>query len=94
MAIAHGDLLLAVSPPDVPAAEAMFERVAKLAEENGARMAQLQALTRLVALRAGTPGADDAVRAAAEGLRRVHRGLRDRAPGRRPRRARGRGMTT
>ena len=51
MAIAHGDLLLAVSPQDVSAADAMFEQVAQLAEENGARMAQLQALTRLVSLR-------------------------------------------
>ena len=71
MAIAHGDLLLAVSPENVSVADAMFEQVAQLAEENGARMAQLQALTRLISLRAGAAGTDDVVRA----LQKVYDGF-------------------
>jgi hypothetical protein len=64
--IAHGDLLLGLSPPDVPAADAVFDRAVKLAGGRGARMAQLQALTRLAALRRGTPDESDAVRALRE----------------------------
>lgn len=58
----HGDLLLELQPPDVPAAEAAFERVAHLAGGRGAKMAQLRALTRLAVLRRGTPGEGEALR--------------------------------
>jgi predicted ATPase len=64
--IIHGDLLLAQSPPDVNAAEVVFESTARLAEARGARMAQLQALTRLAVLRRGAPGEPEAQRALRE----------------------------
>jgi hypothetical protein len=60
--IAHGDLLLAAAPPDAREAEDIFERTARLAADRGARMAQLQALTRLAVLRSGTPAAVEARR--------------------------------
>jgi hypothetical protein len=59
--LAHGDLLLAQTPPEVAGAEAVFERSAGLAGERGARMAQLQALTRLAVLRRGAPGEPEAL---------------------------------
>jgi hypothetical protein len=55
IAIAKGDLLLAIQPPDVATAERLFERAAQRSAEAGARMAQLQAATRLARLRRGTP---------------------------------------
>jgi ATP/maltotriose-dependent transcriptional regulator MalT len=58
IAIAHGDLLLAAPAPDASGAGALFERAAALSAERGARMIELQALTRLVRL--GRPGAVDA----------------------------------
>ena len=61
--IAHGELLLAMSPVDVPAAEAVFERTAKLAATRGDRMSQMRALTRLTELRRGTPHEDETRRA-------------------------------
>jgi hypothetical protein len=64
--IVHGDLLLVLSPPDVPAAEAVFERAAELAGRRGARMAHLQALTRIAVLRRGSPGETGALRALQE----------------------------
>ena len=64
--IVHGELLLALTPPDVAAADAEFERAAELAGDRGARMAQLQALTHLAVLRRGTPGEADAARALQE----------------------------
>ena len=57
VAIAHGDLLLALTPSDPAAAEALFEGTVEAAGPRGARMAQLQALTRLARLRQGTPAA-------------------------------------
>ena len=55
LGIVHGELLLVLNPPDAPAAIAEFERAAELAGARGARMAQLQALTHLAALRHGEP---------------------------------------
>ena len=59
--IVHGELLLVLTPPDAPAADAEFERAAELAGGRGARMAQLQALTHLAVLRRETPGEADAL---------------------------------
>ena len=59
--IVHGELLLALTPPDVPAADAEFQRAAELAADRGARMAQLQALTHLAVLRCGAAGEAEAV---------------------------------
>jgi ATP/maltotriose-dependent transcriptional regulator MalT len=67
MAIAHADLLLASSPPDREGAEALLDRAAVSARERGARMALLEALTRLLVLRRGTP----AEAAARDGLAEV-----------------------
>jgi predicted ATPase len=53
--IVRGDLLLALDPPDAAQAELLFERAAAFAAERGARMTELQALTRLANLRRGTP---------------------------------------
>ena len=64
--IVHGELLLALTPPDVAAADAEFERAAALAGDRGARMAQLQALTHLAVLRRGAPSEADAARALQE----------------------------
>jgi hypothetical protein len=64
--IAHGEVLLLQSPPEVAAAEAAFERAAAHAGGRGARMMQLQALTRLAELRRGTPGEAEARRALQE----------------------------
>lgn len=64
--IVHGDLLLLQSPPDAGAAEAVFDRAAELAAARGARMAQLQLLTRLATLRQGTPAEADSMRALRE----------------------------
>ena len=55
MAIAHGDLLLLPTEPDLALAEEHFERAAALARERGARMVELQAATRLATTRRGTP---------------------------------------
>ena len=48
IAIAHGDLLLASTPSDTVGAVAFFERGRTLAAARGARMVELEALTRLV----------------------------------------------
>jgi len=53
LAMSHGDLLLGLPSPDLPAAEARFERAAELARSRRARMVELQALTRLARLRQG-----------------------------------------
>jgi hypothetical protein len=55
IAIAHGDLLLAVPSPEFPAVEASFERASDIASSWGARMTELEALTRLADVRRGTP---------------------------------------
>jgi hypothetical protein len=47
IAIAHGDLLLASTPSDTVGAVAFFERGRTLARDRGARMVELEALTRL-----------------------------------------------
>lgn len=60
VAIAHADLLLAASPPDVGAAGALLERAAASARRRGARMPLLQALTRQLDLHRGTPDGDAA----------------------------------
>jgi hypothetical protein len=65
--IVKGDLLLALDPPDTAGAALLFERAAGLAAERGARMLELQALTRLANLRRGTPRETEA----RECLRRV-----------------------
>lgn len=62
IAIAHGDLLLAAPAHDVAAAEALFERAAVLSADRGARMVELQALTRLATLHRGGPAGDDTLR--------------------------------
>jgi tetratricopeptide (TPR) repeat protein len=58
--ILRGDLFLASPTPDVPAAEAAFERAAALAEARSAAVFSLVAATRLAALRRGTPRGDEA----------------------------------
>jgi len=55
LAIVHGDLRLRALSPDVAVAEALFLKAGKLARDCGARMAQLQAVTRLASLHRGTP---------------------------------------
>jgi hypothetical protein len=52
VALAQGDILLAGPTTDHAAARTLFDRAAELSAERGARMLQLQALTRLA-----TPGA-------------------------------------
>jgi adenylate cyclase len=64
--IVHGELLLSLTPPSAPAAEAELADAAELAGRHGARMAQLQALTHLAVLRRGSPGEAEAVRALQE----------------------------
>jgi predicted ATPase len=68
LAIVHGQLLLALTPPDAPAAIAQLERAAQVAGRRGARMAQLQALTQLALLQRGTPGEAAAI----DALQAVH----------------------
>jgi hypothetical protein len=51
VALAHGDVLLALPSPDLAAAEARFEQSAAIAGARGARMIELEALTRLATLR-------------------------------------------
>ncbi|MGN6574781.1 MAG: DUF4062 domain-containing protein [Nocardioides sp.] len=68
VAIAHGDILLAATAPDVDAARTLFERAAELSAARGARMLELQALTRLAVLRAADPMDDQIVRR----LRQLH----------------------
>jgi hypothetical protein len=65
--IVKGDLLLALDPTDTARAERLFERAAAVTAERGARMVELQAMTRLAALRRGTPREAEA----RECLRRV-----------------------
>jgi hypothetical protein len=59
MALARGDLLLAREEPDVGGAEALFERALSIGSPRGARMEELEALTRLVKVRADRDGAAD-----------------------------------
>jgi hypothetical protein len=61
--VVHARLLLAVQPPDLSAPAETFERVVQSAHAHGAKMSQIQALTRLVALRRGTPKEDESRRA-------------------------------
>ncbi len=61
--IAHGELLLISSQPDVATADALFEHAASEAAPRGARIPQLRALTRLATVRQGTPAEADTVRA-------------------------------
>jgi hypothetical protein len=53
VALAHGDVLLALPSPDLAPAEARFERSAAIAGARGARMIELEAVTRLATLRRG-----------------------------------------
>ena len=62
IAMAHGDLLLALPTPDLSAAEARFEQAAAIAGSRKARMVELEALTRLAAVRRGAPHQEDTVR--------------------------------
>jgi predicted ATPase len=55
IAISHGDLLLRLPAPE--RAEERFEYAAGRSASRGARMVELQALTRLATLRRGTPAA-------------------------------------
>jgi hypothetical protein len=55
LALARGDLLLALDSPDTTAAETQFELAAALAHERGARTIELQAATRLADLRRDGP---------------------------------------
>jgi hypothetical protein len=69
--IVHGELLLALTPPDASTAEVELDQAAGLAGLRGARMAQLQALTHLANLRRGTPreaGAREALEAVYDGF--------------------------
>jgi hypothetical protein len=50
IAMAQGEFLLALPSPEFPAAKARFEQAAAIAGSRGARMVELQALTRLAAL--------------------------------------------
>jgi hypothetical protein len=62
IAMAHGDLLLALPTPDLAAAEARLEQAAAIAGSRKARMVELEALTRLAAVRRGGPHQQDTVR--------------------------------
>jgi predicted ATPase len=53
IAVGLGDLLLTLPSPEPHAAEARFEHAAALAGTRGARMVELEALTRLASLRRG-----------------------------------------
>jgi hypothetical protein len=64
--IAHGELLLISSQPDVATADALFEHAASEAAPRGARLPQLRALTRLATVRQGTPAEADTVQALRE----------------------------
>jgi predicted ATPase len=55
IALTHGDLLLSSEEHAPAEAEPYFEHAAEVAQGIGARMMQLQALTRLMTLRRGTP---------------------------------------
>jgi len=56
IAIAHGDLLLALPSPEIAAAAVHFEQAVGIATARGARMVEIQALTRLATLRREPPG--------------------------------------
>jgi hypothetical protein len=62
IAMAHGDLLLALPTPDLSAAEARFEQAAAIAGSRKARMVELEALSRLAAARRGAAHQEDTVR--------------------------------
>lgn len=62
VAITWGDVFLAGAPPAIAAAEEAYERAADLARTFGARMAELEAATRLARLWAGTPREEEAVK--------------------------------
>ena len=62
LAIALGDLLLAEPARDSAGGEAHFEEAATLAGARSARMVELEALTRLVAVRRGGPKGEDTLR--------------------------------
>lgn len=62
IAVVRGDLLVACAEPDPAAAAVLYEEAAELAGARGARMIELQALTRLAALQAGSPAGDGALR--------------------------------
>ena len=57
MAMAEGDLLLAQASSNAEAAAARFEAAAEMARTRKARMVELEALTRLAAVRRGTTAA-------------------------------------
>lgn len=58
IAIAHGDLLLAAGAHNSGAAHDHFDRAAALSAQRGARMLELQALTRLAAAHHGSSSGD------------------------------------
>lgn len=60
--LAHADVLLAGATPAVDAARALLERAADLSADRGARMLELEALTRLAAIGSGSPLEDRAPR--------------------------------
>jgi predicted ATPase len=62
VALAHGDILLAGATPAVAAARPLFDQAAKLSAARGARMLELQALTRLATLDPGSRVEDQALR--------------------------------
>jgi hypothetical protein len=55
VAIAHGDILLGGPAPDLAGARTAFELAAGVCADRGARMLELQALTRLAAVHPGDP---------------------------------------
>jgi hypothetical protein len=58
VAIAHGDILLGGPAPDLAGARTAFELAAGVCADRGARMLELQALTRLASMGTGDPTGD------------------------------------
>jgi hypothetical protein len=60
VALAHGDILLTAQAPAADAARSLFAEAARLSADRGARMLELQALTRLATPGPGSPSHDAA----------------------------------
>jgi hypothetical protein len=58
VAIAYGDILLGGPAPDLAGARTAFELAAGVCADRGARMLELQALTRLASMGTGDPTGD------------------------------------
>jgi len=55
VALAHGDILLTAAAPAADAARSLFAEAARLSADRGARMLEVQALTRLATPGPGSP---------------------------------------